>query len=346
MSTPRLTLCLVLVLALLAPGASASLAQPADSPAAPASPAAPGAMLIVENAGQWPAAARFQVWNSPLGAGTTWLAEDGIWLVVSRQVDKDQVDKDGRSSCDDPLVSLSTCLPVYSSHALKFTFPGSNPDVRIEPFGAVDTTVSYFIGDNPDLWHPAVPVWGGVRYVGLYPGIDLVLGATGAQLVAHPSADLDTVALRVEGADAATVDGDALRLSTAAGDVRMPLLYVDVAPAGSALVQARGQEAFEVDAPFASHSLQGVSRAPADDPGDLLYSTFLGGSSNDNGYAIAVDGAGSAYVAGQSYSDNFPTTPGAYDPSQNGNEDAFVVKLNPAGSGLAYATFMGGSDRD
>ncbi len=58
MSTARLLLAFVLVLALLAPGASQSLAQPAASPAAPVSPAAPGAMLIVENAGQWPAAAQ------------------------------------------------------------------------------------------------------------------------------------------------------------------------------------------------------------------------------------------------------------------------------------------------
>ncbi len=78
MSTARLAFTVVFVLALLAPGASQSLAQPVASPAAPVFPAAPGAMLIVENAGQWPAAARFQVWNSPLGPGMTWLAEDAI----------------------------------------------------------------------------------------------------------------------------------------------------------------------------------------------------------------------------------------------------------------------------
>ena len=50
--------------------------------------------------------------------------------------------------------------------------------MRIEPFGAVDTTVSYFLGNDPDQWRPDVPVWGGVRYVDLYPGVDLVLGGS------------------------------------------------------------------------------------------------------------------------------------------------------------------------
>jgi hypothetical protein len=58
--------------------------------------------------------------------------------------------------------------------ALKLTFPDSNPDVRIEPFDPVTTTVSYFIGNDPEQWRPAVPVWSGVRYVDLYPGVDMM----------------------------------------------------------------------------------------------------------------------------------------------------------------------------
>ena len=60
-----------------------------------------------------------------------------------------------------------------------------------------------------------------------------------------------------------------------------------------------------------------------------------------------MDGAGSAYVTGRTSSSDFPTTPGAFDTNYNGGGwDAFVVKLNPAGSGLVYATFLGGSSYD
>ena len=79
MANRRSMLGVLLAIALLASSASASLAQPAVAPRRSAA-AAPGSMLMVENAGQWPAAARFQVWNSPLGAGTTWLTEDAIWM--------------------------------------------------------------------------------------------------------------------------------------------------------------------------------------------------------------------------------------------------------------------------
>ncbi len=75
----------------------------------------------------------------------------------------------------------------------------------------------------------------------------------------------------------------------------------------------------------------------------LTYSTFLGGSASDLGLDIVVDGPGLAYVTGQTSSANYPTTPGAYATSINGDGDAFVTKLNVAGTALAYSTFLGGS---
>ena len=73
----------------------------------------------------------------------------------------------------------------------------------------------------------------------------------------------------------------------------------------------------------------------------LVYSTFLGGFDIDDGLAIAVDGAGSAYVTGETGSLNFPTTAAAFDRTKNGAFDAFVTKVNAAGSALAYSTYLG-----
>src|SRR5207245_880879 len=65
----------------------------------------------------------------------------------------------------------------------------------------------------------------------------------------------------------------------------------------------------------------------------LVYSTFLGGSSEDEGQGIAVDVAGNAYVTGSTASADFPATPGAFDTTFNGGGfDAFVTKLNAAGT--------------
>jgi hypothetical protein len=80
----------------------------------------------------------------------------------------------------------------------------------------------------------------------------------------------------------------------------------------------------------------------------LVYSTYLGGASDiDDALAIAVDAAGSAYVTGETASSDFPTTPGTFRTTRNvGAPDAFVTKLNPAGSALAYSTFVGGTQVD
>lgn len=74
----------------------------------------------------------------------------------------------------------------------------------------------------------------------------------------------------------------------------------------------------------------------------LVYSTFLGGFDLDDALAIAVDGAGNAYVGGETGSSNFPVTGGAFDTTRNGAFDAFVTKLNAAGSALVYSTYLGG----
>ncbi|MBM4259401.1 MAG: choice-of-anchor D domain-containing protein [Deltaproteobacteria bacterium] len=78
----------------------------------------------------------------------------------------------------------------------------------------------------------------------------------------------------------------------------------------------------------------------------LGYATLVGGTNDDVGWGIVVDGSGSAYVSGQTGSANFPTTPGVVRQTSGGAIDAFVVKLNPTGTAFGYATFLGGSGSD
>jgi roadblock/LC7 domain-containing protein len=73
-----------------------------------------------------------------------------------------------------------------------------------------------------------------------------------------------------------------------------------------------------------------------------VYSTFLGGSSYDQAYGIALDASGSAYVTGNTSSTNFPTTSGAFQTTLGGSDSVFVSKLTPGGGGLAYSTYIGG----
>ena len=77
-----------------------------------------------------------------------------------------------------------------------------------------------------------------------------------------------------------------------------------------------------------------------------IYSTFLGGTSNDYYPSIAIDAEGAAYIVGQTTSTNFPTTAGAFDRSHNGSWDYSVSKLSPDGSSLIYSTYLGSTGRE
>jgi hypothetical protein len=79
--------------------------------------------------------------------------------------------------------------------------------------------------------------------------------------------------------------------------------------------------------------------------GQLLYSTFLGGRSEDEGWAIALDAAGSVFVAGMTQSSDFPTT-NALQAVYQGSSDLFLTQLNPNGQSLAFSTFLGGPRTD
>ena len=77
--------------------------------------------------------------------------------------------------------------------------------------------------------------------------------------------------------------------------------------------------------------------------GEISYATFLGGKDDDGAGSIAIDSSGDAYIGGSTGSSNFPVTAGAYSTTFHGETDVFVAELNPTGSALIYATFLGGS---
>jgi hypothetical protein len=138
---------------------------------------------------------------------------------------------------------------------LKLSFPGSNPHPRLEPFDRLETHVSYFIGNDANEWRSDVPVWGGVRYVDLYPGIDLEITSENGQLVqrvvARDGADLSAMHLRVDGADKMALDGERLRLTTAVGEYRMPLLQSGTKPPTRPTLNGN-----EVTSPFAQSAIR------------------------------------------------------------------------------------------
>ena len=75
---------------------------------------------------------------------------------------------------------------------------------------------------------------------------------------------------------------------------------------------------------------------------DLIYSTFIGGNGSEAGLDIELDKNGNVYSTGNSFSDDFPITPGAYNRERKGISNSFIFKLNRNGSDLIYSTLIGG----
>jgi len=223
--------------------------------------------------------------------------------------------------------------------------------------------VNYFHGNDPAKWRSSLPLYEMVRASKVYPGIDLLYYGRDRRLeydfVLAPGADPGKIQLRIEGASVIAVDersGD-LVLTLAGREVRFnkPLIYQPAGPDAprrdidGRFVARDSRVAFEVGS-------YDRSRPLVIDP-VVVYSTFLGGSNYDAINGIALDSAGNLYIVGTTFSADFPATTGAYKTSCGSDGtcnsgaptdfyDAFVAKLNPAGSALVYATYLGGNSID
>ncbi|MBM4033192.1 MAG: LEPR-XLL domain-containing protein, partial [Planctomycetes bacterium] len=224
------------------------------------------------------------------------------------------------------------------------TFEGAS---TVAPSGqdASQAVYNYYVGD-PSSWRTGVPTFQTVAYEDLWSGIDLLTWGRrdGLKYEFHvaPGADPAQIRLRYDGIEGLSLDDSgALRIATALGEVTddAPIIYQEV---GGQRVQVAGAFSL-IDATTYGFAITGSYDPQAELVIDPLlgWSTYLGGASADDGYAIALDGSGAVFVTGVTASGDFPT-PGGFDTTLGGTQDAFVTKLNPTGT-LLWSSFLGGS---
>ncbi|MGA9752503.1 MAG: SBBP repeat-containing protein, partial [Acidobacteriota bacterium] len=235
---------------------------------------------------------------------------------------------------------------------LTLSLLGTNRSSSVEGVDLLPGRVNYFLGSDPAKWRTDIPTFEKVRYEEIYAGVDMLCYGNQRQLefdfVVKPGADPTAIHLAFKGAKGLRLspEGDLL-ISMPGGEVvqRRPVVYQDV----------DGQRCLLGGSyVMVSPSVVGFRLGPYDrtrpviiDP-VLAYSTFLGGTGNDYGQRIAVDASGNAYVVGYTSSNPFPGTAGsAIQPAYaGGTNDAFVTKIDPAGTTILYSTYLGGSGDD
>lgn len=226
---------------------------------------------------------------------------------------------------------------------------GARPDPLKNESKPLPGKVNYFMGNDPARWRVDIPTFERIEYRGVYRGIDLAYYGNQGRLeydfIVAPGARLNAVRMAVEGASKLSIASDgALVIETGGGRVefRKPHAYQEAGGKRRTVeshyaLDSAGRMRFEVAA-YDHH------RPLIIDP-SLAYSTFLGGSYDDNGVAIAVGPKGNAFVTGYTSSLDFP----AASPEQaffTGYSSIFISKLSNGGSSLVYSTYLAGSSYD
>ena len=225
---------------------------------------------------------------------------------------------------------------------------GGNPNPQVVGEAPLPTKVNYFIGRDPKKWHTNVPTFAKVRYQDVYPGVDLVYYGNNRSMEYDfdlaPGADATRIQFAVKGADAMNLDSTGNLVLTKGGTklrFETPTLYQEVngiraRVPGAFVLRDDTHVGFEV-------GNYDTTKPLVIDP-VLVYSTFLGGSSDDFAGGIAVDSLGDAYVVGVTDSPDFPLASiGSYNSTQF---RMFLTKLDPTGSSLLFADYFGGTSGD
>ena len=228
-------------------------------------------------------------------------------------------------------------------------FPGSRAARVMTGAETLPGVSHYYRGNDPRAWTANVPTFGRVRAAGIYEGIDVEYYGRDRQLeydfLVAPGADPNQIVVAFDGVDATTVD--------AAGDLLLEVGGRTVRQHRPVAFQFAGSERRPVAADYRLLGGQRVAITLGDydrsqpliiDP-VLAYSSYFGGSDDDQVRAIAVDTAGNIYLTGSTSSTNFPLA-NAHQGTKLGTTaytDAFVTKLNPAGTTVLFSTYLGGT---
>ncbi|MBL8173075.1 MAG: SBBP repeat-containing protein [Bryobacterales bacterium] len=200
----------------------------------------------------------------------------------------------------------------------------------------------YYLGAGAKRWRSAVPHYSRVRWTGVYRGIDVVYYGNGREVEfdfeVSGGADASRIRMSFEGARSLRINEQgALELATSRGVLmkRPPVAYQRAGNGQRRPVDVR----YALEGNEVTFELGGYDRRRAltIDP-SVAYATYLGGEGLDTPTGLAVDGNGSAYVAGRTNSAFFPGAGFKASPGEVG----FVTKLTPAGNGIVYSLYVGG----
>ena len=257
---------------------------------------------------------------------------------------------------DGPVFALREATDSNTISLVRMQLRGANPQAEIVGEGELPGRSNYFVGNDPKQWRTDIPHYAGVRYRGIYPGVDLVFYGNGGHVeydfVVAPGADPSQIRMQFFGAARMEMDSagnivlDTV-LDGATGELiqRAPVIYQQ---AGGSREMIAGGYRMETGGAVRFHLASYDAHRPLVIDPVMEYSRFFGGSKEDEILSLAVDKDGNAFLSGETSSPDLALTSGAlpHKPAAfqtEGNTLAFVAKVDPTGQKLIYCTYLGGS---
>jgi len=278
------------------------------------------------------------------GAGYTMLLTDRGEPVLSLD---SQSHKAARPDAKRQLLASSESeLPKpVGRDLLRLRFPSGNPAPQMEGEHLLPGRSNYLRGNDPQKWLIGIPHYARVRYHEVFPGVDVLYYVNDRQLeydfIIQPGNSPASIRIAANGAQRIErSDSGSLVLKTASGSVELhkPTAYQQGSDGQREVSCDYVLDKDEIRFALGDYDRSQVLRI---DP-VLSYSKPLDSFVR----AIAVDTSGNSYLAGSTVSANFPTTANAFQHLNGGNADAMIAKLDPTGSTLLFATYLGGSGYD
>jgi hypothetical protein len=296
-------------------------------------------LFFIENKGQWDSDV---LYLCRMGGLDAWITRYGVNYTFYQVQQPDAVCSSA-SSAEPTVLEHSTRNSTILGHRVLFELEGYNPEPGTESHQQQSGYYNYLLGNDASKHATDVGLYKEVVVQNVYDGIDIRYyfdrGFLRYDYIVHAGADPGKIKFTLRGSDSEYLKEGALCYTTRFGEVRMAELKTsqDDREIQSRFVQ--NGDAWQI-----ALAAYDTKQTLIIDP--LVYSTYIGGSNDDQAIGIAVDPSGNAYVTGYTNSTNYDVTSGSFQTTLDGGSDVIVTKLNPAGTALVYSTYIGGSTSD
>jgi len=236
---------------------------------------------------------------------------------------------------------------MINCHTVQATFLGANPDPVVSASEKQDAYNNYYLGNDSSHWATNVGLFSKVNYKNLYPGISTNVYSKDKNLkydfIIDPSADPSLIKIIYTGSDKIRLRKGNLEITTSVNDIieQRPYAYQIIRgekkevncsyTLNDDVVSFVFPDGYDIDFPLVIDPV-------------VVASTYSGSTETTYGHCATFDNLGNIYTGGRCFGLGYPITVGAFQTSFSGSVDIAISKLNPSGSSLIFATFVGGND--